>query len=173
MSSVKYIKHNKGKFNFVRWCYNMYQNQKRRSKTRGHKPPTYSKEELREWVLVQKDCGKLFLNYINSGLKWDLAPSIDRLDDYKGYSFDNIRICTNRDNYMQAHYNIRNGINNKKNKPILQFDLDGNFIKEHYSQASAARSLGNISYQANINRSASKGRTAYNFKWQYKKYESN
>lgn len=56
---------------------------------------------------------------------------------------------------------------NKKRKPVLQYDLDGNFIKEWESGYKAAECLkvsnGPISIVCN-----GKGLTAYGFKWKFK-----
>jgi group I intron endonuclease len=59
------------------------------------------------------------------------------------------------------------GKNNKKSKPILQIDLNGNIVKIWDSSGQAAKILG-IS-QANINQCCNnKRRTANGYKWQFK-----
>ena len=42
-----------------------------------------------------------------------LAPSIDRKDDYKPYTFDNIQLTTWQQNKAKGHEDCKNGINNK------------------------------------------------------------
>lgn len=58
--------------------------------------------------------------------------------------------------------------NGKCSKPILQFDLDGNFIKEWVSQSEIERQLG--FKQENIsNCCKEKYKQAYGYRWEYKK----
>lgn len=81
-------------------------------------------------------------------------PQVDHIDNDKTHNYlNNLQWITHRDNNRKS-----------KNKPILQFDLNGNFIREW----SCANDIGrkarvNISY-------CLKGRTktAYGFTWKYK-----
>jgi hypothetical protein len=41
---------------------------------------------------------ELYNNWIDSGYKKSDKPSVDRIDDYKGYSFDNIQLMTWKEN---------------------------------------------------------------------------
>lgn len=60
----------------------------------------------------------------------------------------------------------------KIRKPIIQFDLDGNFIKEHTSATQAGKELGKNGN--NIADCASgKYKTTYGFIWEYKIHERN
>lgn len=52
-------------------------------------------------------------------------------------------------------------------KPVLQYDLDGNFIKEYYSLSEAAKSIGK--YHPLIRMCCIlKNKSAYSFQWRYK-----
>ena len=54
-------------------------------------------------------------------------------------------------------------------KAVLQYDLNGNFIKEFRSLADAALSLGNINRRVNIKRCCqNKQNVAYNYIWRFK-----
>ena len=86
--------------------------------------PSYSNVELREWILRQPNFDLLYNDWVKSGYKKELRPSVDRLDDYQGYFFGNIRLC---------------GKNNKKSRSVYQIDLDGNIVKEFYSAKQAER----------------------------------
>ena len=99
----------------------IYYGQKVRSKENGYPPPEYTKDELREWLLGQTIYWDIYVAWIDSGYKSDLKPSIDRLDDYKGYSFSNIRITTWGINDQKGRDDRRNGINNKQIQHIHQF----------------------------------------------------
>lgn len=57
----------------------------------------------------------------------------------------------------------------KSTKPILQYDLEGNFIKEWQSQICALESLGLSYNNVGLNQCLKgKQKTAYGFKWSYK-----
>ena len=146
----------------------MYSCQKSASKVRGHAPPAYTKEELLAWVNKQPIKDKLWQDWIDSDFATDLKPSIDRLDDYKGYYFGNIRLCTWGENKAKGHADRKAGINNKHSKAVLQYDKNtGILIKEYHSVMEAAR---------NINKSRSsicmccngQRKTAHGCIWRYK-----
>ena len=84
----------------------------------------------------------------------DNLPQVDHIDGNKTHNYvNNLQWITNRDN-------VRKG----RNKPILQFDLDGNFIREWECANDVGREAqANICY-------CLKGRqkTAYGYKWVYK-----
>jgi len=127
----------------------IYGNQRLRSRQRNDPYPDYKLAELREWFYSQQNFDKLYLDWVCSGWIKNLVPSADRLDDYKPYTLDNLRLVTWVENNARSHRDRRNGINNKMSKVVLQFDLNGNFIKEYYSVSHASRetktSLGNVS----------------------------
>lgn len=108
----------------------------------------------------------LYLNWINSGYdKWK-KPSCDRIDDYKGYSFDNIRLVTWQDNKDKTHEDMKNGINNKQSQSVLQFNLNGEYISKYHSQCNAERITG--ASQSGISACCNGlNETAGGFKWSY------
>lgn len=84
----------------------------------------------------------------------DNLPQVDHIDENKNHNYiNNLQWITNRDNNRKS-----------KNKPILQYDLDGNFIREWECTSDVGNEV-----QSNI-RHCLKGRTnsAYGFKWVYK-----
>ena len=145
----------------------LYSGQKARSKRRNHKPPSYTEADLSIWIKNQRNFEGLYLNWVESGFdRWE-KPSVDRRDDYQPYTISNLlRICTWRENSLRGHADAKNGINNKRNRPLNQFTLDGEFIKEHYSINSAGRkaqtSCGNIHSCC-----TGKRKSAGGFKWEY------
>ena len=118
---------------------NIYRKQLENSRKRNHPKPSYSRLEHKDWMLSQKVFHRLFDNWELSNYERDLVPSCDRLDSYKPYTFDNIRIVTWRKNDVQNKYDIKNGINNKHSKPVAQYDLGGIFIEKFHSTAEACR----------------------------------
>lgn len=145
----------------------IYENQILHSKDRKHNPPLYTKKELKEWLFSQELFYKLYDNWKKSNYKKELCPSIDRKNDYKGYSIDNIQLMTWEENRKKGHNDRINGINNKVNKKILQIDLDGNIINEFYSQAHAERKTG-INQQNISSVCLGKRKSTGGFIWKFK-----
>ena len=117
----------------------LYSHQKGSSRKRHHSLPEYNLSELKEWAFSQPVFHKLYDDWAQSGFDKMKAPSIDRKDDYKGYSFDNIQLMTWNENKNKGHSDRRNGVNNKKNKSVLQYSGQGCFIKEFHSHREASR----------------------------------
>ena len=76
----------------------VYQSQKTNSRHRGHDEPTYTRQELQDWIIAQPHFETLYQDYIASDYnKWK-CPSVDRIDNTKGYSMDNIELMTWKQN---------------------------------------------------------------------------
>ena len=146
----------------------IHNHQLEKSKQRGHNLPSYTRQELKDWLFCQIKFHKLYNNWVNSGYKKDLVPSIDRLDDYKGYSFGNIQLTTWVENNKKGQADRKNGVNNKVNRAVEQYDLEGKYITEYHSLMEASRQT-NI-FVNNIWRVCNNIRkTAGGFIWKYKK----
>lgn len=146
----------------------IYDSQKLSCRIRKHDMPKYTKEELKKYLLDNEVFNSLFEQWVKSNYKTRLKPSIDRLNDYSTYSFDNIRIVTFRENKSKAHSNKRNAIGTSANqcKAVVQKDLKGNIIKIYPSISIASREM-NIPHQ-NITKVCQKKRhTAKQFRWEY------
>ena len=122
--------------NFLRktlkgFLQNIYTHQKETSKRRGHCSPLYTFKEFSQWFVLQKNWENLWLRYQASGYDRNLAPSVDRLDDNKGYSFDNIRLITAYENAMKQI--------NKNKKPVNKYDTQGRYIQTFESIVQAAK----------------------------------
>ncbi len=110
----------------------LYKKQRYRSIDRKHPPPEYSREEFLNFCLNSKKFQTIYKNWVESNYITDLAPSIDRLDDYKGYSFDNIQVVTWEENYKNYRNSVKNRINLKKLKPIQKICLKTGKVIEEY-----------------------------------------
>ena len=116
-----------------------YNHQKSHSKYREYNPPAYTKQELKDWLFSQKLFHKLFDNWVKSGYENKLKPSIDRKNDYKGYSLDNIQLMTWGENNKKSHLDRINGINNKQSKAVIGINKKTGEKTEFYSMSKAGR----------------------------------
>ena len=80
----------------------IYSKQVQSSKRRNMPLPTYSKDELRDWLMASQEFHHIFNLWIISGFDTRLAPSIDRVDPYKSYTFDNIEVMTWNENDIKG-----------------------------------------------------------------------
>lgn len=147
----------------------MYHAQTVHSVTRGHKPPLYTRDELKEWLFSQELFHELYDKWVDNDYLKDLKPSVDRKDDYKGYSFDNIQLMTWYENRTKHYHDRKNGINNKASVAVNKFTKDGVFVCDYVSMSSASRDVG-ICATA-IKRCCDKEQSFHSaggFKWEYK-----
>lgn len=123
----------------------LFVHQRSKSKKRGHTPPDYSKEELKNWLFNHKDFKKLFTEWENSNFNVSLTPSIDRINDYLPYSLDNIQLVKWKENNNRFHIDEKLGINRKKLIPVIAVSIDTGKITEFYSIAQAQRETNVLS----------------------------
>lgn len=142
----------------------MYSSSISRTKKKGFTPVSFTKGELEKWVYSNKEFHTLYDEWVLEDYPTALKPSLDRLDDYKGYSLDNIRIVTANTNVKRYYSDAINGINTKSAKPVEQYSLDGEYIKTFHSLSAAARSVNGIPSNINqvINGTYAQ---AYGYKW--------
>ena len=150
-------------------AYQIFASQLSSSKTRGDILPTHNKEELKAWLFSQDVFNDLFSVWAASDYDKLLKPSCDRLDDYKPYTLDNIKLTTWGDNKKKGEQDRKNGINNKVNKAVIQLSLDGNVVAEFHS-ASEANRVTKVSRKAISDCCNNKPsyHTAGGFKWKFK-----
>ncbi|MDD3443188.1 MAG: hypothetical protein PHW89_07990 [Sulfurimonas denitrificans] len=143
----------------------IYKTQTRNSKLRGHSPQKYTKKELNEWM-YSNGFKELYDDWENSGFKKEMKPSVDRLDDFKPYSFSNIRLGTWADNANHQYEDVINGqgTGGLRCKSVLCLDKN-KIIAEYVSFSSACRSVG-----YSIERSLRSGKPdrKNGFVWKYK-----
>lgn len=146
----------------------IYSNQKMTSKAYGRTPPTYSKDELRDWLLSQPHFKDVFDAWVASDYKKDLSPSIDRLDNTKGYSLTNIQLVTFRQNLLNQKRQNKDGTYlHAKSKAVQQWTKDGQFVVEYPSMQIALRAVGGAS-SSNIAAVANGvWKSAYGYDWRW------
>lgn len=152
-----------------RHIQDIFLNQKRTAVKRGLGLPSYTKEELTQWCLAQPRYHALHAAWVTSGFIRTLAPSVDRKDDYKGYSLDNIQLMTAKQNLDKAFKDCYDGVNTKRSRAVDQLDSVGNIIKSFPSCNMAGRAMGAINGSTIVQACLGKIRTAYGYTWQYSK----
>jgi len=144
-------------------------------KTRGEKRNYglyFTFDEFYNWIINKTNFKLLFNNWVNSGYKKDLTPSVDRLDDYKGYSLDNIQLITWGENHTKYFNDVVNLKNLKISKKVYQYDFNGTLIKTFVSAVECSKITGyNKSAIQNCCNEISK--ISYNYIWSYIELEPN
>ena len=143
----------------------IYKSQKRNQKLRGHGEMPYTKDELISWCM-DNNFNDIYNKWVESGHDKELKPSVDRIDDFKGYSMDNIRLGTWRQNREHQHQDIINGLGTSglRCKALLKMDSEMNVIHEYISYSSAQRDMGySLEYQIKHKKKCRSG-----FFWKYK-----
>lgn len=121
----------------------VYSSVRYKSKRRGDDYPKFTKEQLIEWLIIN-GLNQLWINYLESGKDKNLKPSIDRIDPYKGYEFDNMQLITWRENHLK-------GVRSNKHKKSYQYRENGKpvslykngiFVKTFKSSVLCAKFLG-------------------------------
>ncbi len=123
----------------------IYSRQKDSSRSRGQKQPSYTLDELRDFIFSTNNFHILYDNWKNSGYKKDLIPSIDRIEENQGYIISNLELVTWVENRERFYSKIRKGDITSIAKPqrgVIQLTKKGVFVAEYISQAEASRATG-------------------------------
>jgi hypothetical protein len=135
---VEYDKTEKGVIRII------YKSQRFNSKQRGHSHPDYTKEQLSSW-LYANGFKLIYEEWVLSSYKKDMKPSVDRINDFDGYSLNNIQLTTWKKN-REKQYNdtlTAKSTSGLKCKEVKQFSLnDGSLINIFISESEAGRALG-------------------------------
>lgn len=161
-SKIPYHRTQYGKMHY------MYTHQVASSRQRGMSKPSYTKKEFMAWLIESTNFIEIYKRWENSGYASQLSPSVDRKDDAKSYSFDNIQLMTWGENRAKSHTDRKSGkLKTRQTKSVKQFTKDGVFVKEFYSINQAARELA-IASESKISE-VCKGlrKSAYGFVWVY------
>ena len=142
----------------------IYKTQKRHNILRGHGEMTYTKAELKAW-LYENGFKAVYDEWASYGHKKENKPSIDRIDDFKGYSFDNIRLVTWAHNHEHQVSDILLGAGTSgiRCKKLGKYKPCGDLISVYVSYSSAVRDVG-----YSLFRQVKKGISCRNgFNWKY------
>lgn len=169
--SKKYRLEHKGDINF--WFTKSYGRLKRDNKNKFNLLLPFSKDEFKEWISSNYKCEleKMLKDYKESNYKKDLCPSIDRIDDYKSYTFDNMQLITWKENNDKGRISLKNKKQCSEmakrvwSKKVIQKDLDGNVIATFNSTHDVERLLG---YDSSlIARACRLNKVSKGYRWEY------
>jgi hypothetical protein len=152
-TQLKYYRTKKGLISVI------YGSQRASSKKRGHAYPTYSKEELRDWLYSQPKFHELYNDWKDSGYHKDLKPSVDRIKSELPYTFNNIQLMTWAENNSK-------GKSEKYKVSISQYTLDGVFVDTFGSVTEASHIVG-ISRSGIQNNLLGISKSSKGFIWKY------
>jgi hypothetical protein len=60
------------------------------------------RDQFLEWAMRDETFMNMFTEYLNAGRSVALAPSVDRIDNKRGYTIDNIQWLTHKENCRKA-----------------------------------------------------------------------
>ena len=144
----------------------LFRSQIRRTKINGLPDVSYSKTDFIDWLFSNDKYIVIYDKWVKSGYDKMKAPSIDRIDDYMGYSFDNIIVTTWEENKLKYHKDSMNGVNTKQSRSVVKMDLIGRILDLYHSMKNASRETG--VEQSNIWKACNgKIKTSGGFKWRY------
>jgi len=169
-----YYKHfdrvSKSRINYRRtikgWMMIVYSGMIINSKNRNMPSPNFSRNELKRWIYSNYKLKFYQLRKLwkKSGYKKDLVPSINRLDDYKPYTLDNIELTTWKINYNKSRISPKFLLSNSR--PLIKKDLFNKPLTRYCSIREASRKENICSTSIN-NVCRNKLKTAGGFKWEY------
>lgn len=139
---------------------NLYSKMKERAKNKNIDLPDFTLKEFHEMFLENKTFLRLFNEWVKSDFSKAKKPSIDRINNKKGYLKNNIHIVSWSENRFKQSMERRS----RKGK-VLQI-LNNKIIKIWNSQREVCKKL-NVQQSMLSMALTGKCKTAYGYKWQY------
>ena len=144
----------------------MYSHMKQACVKRSMEQPSFTRKELFKWCNKQNKFHDLYAKWVEGGCKTDDIPSIDRIDDYKTYTFDNIQLMTFKENREKMYKDKRDGKNTKVSKAVQQLSTTGKVIAVYHSTGTASRATGIA--RNGISRCCNgRSKTAGGYRWKF------
>lgn len=164
----KYRQEHKGELKY--WITKVYGRMKRDNKGKFNLELPFSKEEFSIWI-NQTNILQLLEQYKISNFDKNKCPSIDRIDDYKSYTFDNIQLLTWEENNTKGRMSSKNKEQCSQmakyvwSKKVAQMDKDYNIIAFFKSTHEVNRILGFDS--SLIARACRENKISKGYRWKY------
>lgn len=139
---------------------NMYNHQKYRNKKNGFGEIGYSLKWFQDKFIDDPIYTRLFKEWAESNYSKAKKPTIDRINNKKGYEKNNIHLlpwCENR---------FKQSMERRSRKGCVIQKLNGNIVKIWKSQREAYKTL-NIQQSMLSMALTGKCKTAYGFEWEY------
>lgn len=93
--------------------------------------------ELEEWLTKQNNFDELYSNWANSDYNKNLTPSIDRIDNSKSYTIDNIELVTWQENDKRGSEYLKSKMN--KHGYVSVYYESGEYIDSYTSISEASK----------------------------------
>ena len=167
----KYRQENKGELFY--WITKIYGRMKRDNKNKFNIDLPFTKDEFKKWLddNYKTEIRRMLTEYKNSNYIKGLCPSVDRIDDYKSYKFDNMQLLTWEENNKKGHNSLKTRLQTSKmakekwSKKVIQKDLDGNVIATFNSTHDVERLL---CYDSSlIDRACRLNTVSKGYRWKY------
>ena len=81
-----------------------------------------SREEFYDFAMKSKKYRELHANWVVSGFEFSLIPTVDRIDNSKGYLIDNIQFITQSENIAKGNTEVDRGGGNNVKTTCLEKD---------------------------------------------------
>ena len=121
-----------------------------------------------EWLFAQEIYHELHADWVESEFVAEKRPSVDRLDDSRGYGFDNIQLMTWGENNKKGHVDRSRG-NTTRSKAVVGTESSTGEAKEYISAGEASRQTNACrSSVANCCLGKPNFRSAGGYTWRYK-----
>ena len=151
----------------------IYGRMKRDNKNKFNIDLPFTKDEFKKWLddNYKTEIRRMLTEYKNSNYIKGLCPSVDRIDDYKSYTFDNMQLITWKENNDKGRISLKNKKQCSEmakrvwSKKVIQKDLDGNVIATFNSTHDVERLLG---YDSSlIARACRLNKVSKGYRWEY------
>jgi hypothetical protein len=140
---------------------NIYAHILERSRKNGFPEPDFDCKYLHQRFLSDKKYLRIYGDWIISGFQKNMKPSIDRINNKKPYTKDNIQILSWAENRFKQSMERRS-----RKGEVCQI-LNGKIITTFRSQRDACNKL-NLGQSMLSMALTGKTKTAYGYEWKYK-----
>lgn len=157
------------------WVTKTYGNMRARNRSKFGIEIDFTREDFEKWLNDNyfDKFDELFRSYVESDCDKDLAPSIDRLDDYAPYTLDNIHLTTWRINNEKGRTSRKTKEHCSEmakrvwSKEVAQYNINGKLVEVFPSTREAERSLGFVDSSAISKVCRGLKKTHKGFIWKY------